>query len=99
DTDPTVLDTGTRSCYSGPANTMGIGTCKAGQQTCAQGVWNACIGEIVPTGEACNNEDDDCNGVVDDGLPSFNCGIGKCALTQPSCVNGVVQPCVPGLPV
>ncbi len=44
----------TRSCYTGPAGTLGVGACKAGVQTCvtsreAQVVYGACEGEVVPS--------------------------------------------------
>ncbi|MCK6511434.1 WD40 repeat domain-containing protein [Myxococcota bacterium] len=55
-----------RDCYSGPAGTEGTGICKKGLQTCTAGVWGACLGEVAPRTEVCNNLDDDCNGVKDD---------------------------------
>ena len=69
--------------YGGPANTLGIGLCKAGVQTCSSGVYGACIGQVTPVAEVCNNGlDDDCNGAVDN-----NCG---------NCVNGQSQACYTG---
>lgn len=59
----------TQSCYTGPSGTAGVGSCKAGQQTCdATGLsWGPCLGQIVPSDEVCaNNVDEDCNGVADD---------------------------------
>lgn len=42
----------TKSCYSGPAGTEGVGLCKAGKQTCiaAQGgpTWGGCVGQVIP---------------------------------------------------
>jgi hypothetical protein len=98
DNDPAVHDTGMASCYSGPMGTAGKGVCVAGLKTCTSGVWSPCVGEVVPTAEACNNQDDDCNGMVDDNLGSFSCGLGVCAKTVTACTNGVVQQCVPGAP-
>ncbi|MCC6523322.1 MAG: hypothetical protein IT373_11715 [Polyangiaceae bacterium] len=96
DADPTVQDTASGSCYSGPVGTDGVGTCQAGTHSCAAGVWSPCSGEVVPSGEACNALDDDCNGVDDDGLGTFSCGLGACAATVAACSNGVVGVCVPG---
>ena len=47
---------------TGTGGTMNVGVCRAGTQTCAGGVWSACNGQVLPSGEACNGEDDDCNG-------------------------------------
>ncbi|MDO9022186.1 MAG: hypothetical protein Q7V43_34985, partial [Myxococcales bacterium] len=58
----------TRSCYTGPSGTSGVGLCRAGTQTCVAGGFGACAGEIVPVTEVCsNNTDDDCDGMVDEG--------------------------------
>lgn len=47
--------------------------------------------------EACNNRDDDCDGQIDESLPDAVCGVGVCRQQQPSCVNGELNACVPGL--
>jgi hypothetical protein len=54
----------TKSCYSGPVGTQNKGPCKAGTQTCLpSGQWGACIGEVTPAKEICDNTiDEDCNG-------------------------------------
>ncbi len=43
------------------------GECSAGVEHCVMGRIS-CVGEIGPTEEVCNGLDDDCDGVVDDGL-------------------------------
>jgi hypothetical protein len=55
----------TRNCYTGPTGTEGVGICKAGTQTCRDGFWSACRGQILPQTEVPNGEDDNCNGKVD----------------------------------
>ena len=69
------------SCYTGPEGTENVGICKGGLQYCDSGTWGAdneygeyhigfCDGEITPKDEdICNNADDDCDGIVDKGLP------------------------------
>ena len=53
-------------CYSGPPGTAGKGICKAGKQTCSDGVWGACQGEVVPQAEVCGDGlDNDCDGAAD----------------------------------
>ncbi|HAA53369.1 MAG TPA: hypothetical protein DCE42_01355, partial [Myxococcales bacterium] len=58
----------TKSCYSGPAGTAGVGICKAGTQSCQAGKLTGCVGEVTPRKEICNKyQDDDCDGQVDEG--------------------------------
>ena len=76
-----------RSCYSGPAGTAGVGTCRAGTQMCVSGAggvgssWGACGGQVLPAAEVCDAMDNDCNGIVDNG-----CG----------CTPGSSQSCYTG---
>lgn len=43
-----------------------LGSCKAGTQSCAQGIWQACQRAIGPREEVCNGQDDDCDGQTDE---------------------------------
>ncbi|MER2563013.1 MAG: MopE-related protein [Myxococcaceae bacterium] len=67
-----------QSCYSGPANTAGRGVCVQGTQECnadagsGTSSFGACMGQVVPSTETCNMQDDDCNGTVDDGFDQDN---------------------------
>jgi hypothetical protein len=56
----------TRSCYTGPKGTEGVGICKAGTQACRGGAWSLCVGQLLPQAEVPNGEDDNCNGKIDD---------------------------------
>ena len=58
----------TRPCYSGPDGTEGVGLCRAGTQSCQGSTWGQCRGEVLPVAETCDGEDNNCNGVPDDGL-------------------------------
>jgi hypothetical protein len=88
-----------RSCYAGPPGTSGVGVCRAGIQPCVNGAYDgACVGDILPSAEACNGLDDDCNGAIDDGLGAVTCGLGACQQTVPACTGGTPGTCVPGLP-
>jgi hypothetical protein len=57
------------SCYSGQENTLGQGICKAGYQLCRDGALGPCEGEVLPRQEICNDQDDNCNGKVDENFP------------------------------
>jgi hypothetical protein len=56
----------TRSCYSGPQGTGGVGICKAGTEACSadgKSYTGVCVGQVLPGTEDCsNNIDDDCKG-------------------------------------
>ncbi|MEZ4297569.1 MAG: MopE-related protein [Polyangiaceae bacterium] len=84
-------------CYTGPEGTIGVGTCLEGKQICAGGMWGECTGQVVPTDEACNLLDDDCNGAADD-MGEVSCGVGACMATVTKCIDGVEQSCIPGQP-
>jgi hypothetical protein len=100
DNDPNVGPQ--QSCYSGDPTTLGAGkACRAGVQFCpGSGAANStCAGEVLPSGEACNGEDDDCDGTVDNGkLGAITCGIGACAKTVDACTAGVAGVCTPAAP-
>jgi hypothetical protein len=53
---------------------------------------------ILAAGEACNGEDDDCDGKIDEGLGTVTCGFGVCARTVQACSDGAPATCVPGTP-
>jgi len=76
-----IIDEGlSQACYTGPRNTLNVGICLPGEQTCVEGQWGAprgalgvwtpdfCEGEVTPAEEVCNGADDDCNGEVDYGV-------------------------------
>lgn len=96
----TTTDTGecadgqSQPCYEGfPAESQNLGVCKPGLQTCENGMWGACVGQVTPGLESCNNLDENCNGVIDDGNPG---GGGACFTGQPGiCQNGT-QTCMAG---
>jgi hypothetical protein len=75
----------TQSCYTGPAGTAGMGTCRAGSQSCTlvggTASWGACTGEITPSPGNCNVAS--CLGPD---VPNPGC----------DCINGRTQSCYEG---
>ncbi|RLB49950.1 MAG: hypothetical protein DRJ42_19905, partial [Deltaproteobacteria bacterium] len=68
-----------------------IGACSPGSLTCSATGTLVCTGGVLPVAETCNSTDDDCNGVVDDGVPTGgSCGssTGECSLGVLSCSGG-----------
>ncbi len=74
-----------------------IGTC-TGVRECSRledaYAYGACTAP-VPAIETCNAVDDDCNGLIDDGLGESTCGKGVCARVLPNCKDGQSVPCDP----
>ena len=56
-------------CYTGNPGAVGTGICKAGKRTCSAGFWSACLNEVLPQTETCDNKDNDCDGQVDENVP------------------------------
>ena len=86
-TNCTCMRGATRACYTGPAGTLGMGTCRAGTQTCTDAtsgtgtVWGACMGQTLPARDLCDGMDRDC-----DGNPNTGCG----------CTVGMTRACYSG---
>ena len=68
------------------------GECEPGVTACVAGEL-VCQGAVGPTPEVCNGLDDDCDGVVDDGLDvGAPCGtdVGECVPGIRACVDGEI---------
>jgi len=73
------IGTYSRDCYEGPDGTLDVGPCAAGRRTCVGGYWGRCVDDVLPENEHCNEVDDDCDGLVDDGVLS------PCGGCDPAC--------------
>ncbi|WP_437964376.1 fibrinogen-like YCDxxxxGGGW domain-containing protein [Sorangium sp. So ce260] len=74
-------------CYSGPPDTMNRGACRGGVRTCDDegNGYGACAGEVLPATEQCDTaEDEDCDGVVNQG-----CAYPRCADVPRGLPSGV----------
>jgi len=64
----------TRNCYEGDPVTQGVGVCRTGRNSCVDGAYTSeCTSQVLPSAEICNSADDDCNGLVDDGISLPGC--------------------------
>ena len=87
-------------CYTGSAATRGVGICSDGIQACSGGAYGVCAGQVLPTVETCDGRDEDCDGVVDDGVttscysgPGGTEGVGICHGGSRSCSAGSFGAC------
>ena len=83
--------------------TCGVGECTAdGQLVCVEGIVQNTCGPGTPTDEFCDGLDNNCDGIIDDNIPSeiTTCGTGECLVEgELICVNGTMQDtCEPGTP-
>jgi len=81
---------GMAPCYSGPAETVGVGVCASGAQLCDEDdqPFGPCMGEVLPGVEVCDGglTDEDCDGVANEA--DAGC----------TCTDGETQPCYTGPP-
>ena len=85
-------------CVDGLVRSCGTetGVCQSGTQTCSDGRWGECVGEVTPDPELCNGQDDDCDGQVDEDYPDLR---EPCQVGQGVCVGTGVVRCDPDDPM
>ena len=75
--------------------TCGKGPCLHSHDYCIDGKITVCDPYEGAQIETCDGIDNDCNGIVDDGLGSTTCGLGPCFHTAANCLDGQPQQCDP----
>ncbi|MHC4836566.1 MAG: hypothetical protein ACYTF3_00040 [Planctomycetota bacterium] len=88
------------ACFDGPDENRERGACLDGDRRCVDGVFEACLGQILPTSEACDLQDNDCDAVVDEETdeacydfdPQTE-GVGQCTAGVRACIDGVPGEC------
>lgn len=78
----------TRSCFDGTSEQRNKGVCRDGTQTCAEGKWGTCTGQVKPSEETCDRRDNNCDGQVDEGCSQTRKLYEWCDATHP-CETGL----------
>ena len=73
----------------------GQGDCFHAQPYCEAGKPSVCDPFAGVAAEECDGADNDCDGLVDNGLGTSTCGKGICENTVAACVDGAPQECNP----
>jgi hypothetical protein len=74
-----------------------VGDCRPGRMECTNGA-PVCTGQTGPSTEVCDGRDNNCNGLIDDGVPDEgSCGstVGLCSAGRLTCQGGAMR-CVGG---
>jgi hypothetical protein len=74
-----------------------IGKCEYGTQTCTNGTWGPCLGEIKSMAEECDNLDNNCDGKTDENLTKVCSNI--CGEGVETCMNGSWLNCTAPTPL
>ena len=69
------------------------GRCRRGRQICAEARWGACEGVVGPDEEICDGADNDCDGLVDEGVKRACDLDGICGTGVEICEGGIFGPC------
>jgi hypothetical protein len=75
--------------------TCGLGECYHTIDNCVGGTLMTCNPLEGQSAEVCDGKDNNCNGIVDDGLGTTTCGLGICSHTIDNCAGGIPGTCNP----
>ena len=77
------------------ATSCGLGVCEHSIDNCVDAEVQVCDAMEGAGLEECDGLDNNCDGVVDDGLGETTCGLGECEHTIDNCAGGEEQVCDP----
>ncbi len=79
-------------CIDGSTRTCGdnTGECSKGTETCVNGTWSGCSGEVVAAIETCDGKDNNCDGNTDEGVTNA-CGF--CGAVPTETCDGIDNDC------
>lgn len=71
-------------CLNGNKQACGsdVGECKKGTQTCVNGKWDVCVGEVSAQKEVCDGRDNNCDGSIDETFTNLG---NTCEMGQGAC--------------
>ena len=75
--------------------TCGLGLCSHTVANCSQGATQVCDPLAGAGEDVCDGLDNNCDGKVDESMPTISCGKGQCFHTMASCVGGIEMECNP----
>jgi hypothetical protein len=75
--------------------TCGLGECYHTIENCIGGVSQTCNPMQGASAEICDGKDNNCDGIVDNGLGTTTCGLGECNHAIENCIDGAPQTCNP----
>ena len=78
-----------QTCFDGPRQAIGVGPCRSGTQTCADGAWSACSGARLPQAETCDGSDEDCDAKTDESF-ALQTDAANCGRCGTACASGSV---------
>jgi hypothetical protein len=75
--------------------TCGLGICEHTTDNCSNNAPSICNPFLGAQAETCDGQDNNCNGIVDDGLGTSSCGLGQCQHVVDNCQQGNPVTCNP----